>query len=409
MAITVKETGELCVGCGACAAICPLEAIELNYDSRGYRPTIGPKCTDCGTCLKVCPGISWNASEIDWNRPLGGVKKTLIGHATTLDIKCNSSSGGAVPAIILRALEEGQLNGAIVTRMSDSDPLRAEPFLANSKEDIFSSMGSKYCPAPVALAIRDLLKSPMGKYAIVGLPCHLRAIHRAGLVFPELNKKIALRIGLLCNHTPTPEATRDLILTIGERPEDIEHLSYRSGTDKFSMFLQTHSGKKVLVQNYWGSGFGKHYEPYACSICPDHTNEGADISVGDPHGLLSSGIIGESLIIIRTKTGDDFVNEAINGGVLKVDEIEIQRVENTLREKILPRKGYLRARLAIAQSVGRPIPQFTLKPPWAPPYAYIRAIIFYIHHILMELKILRTFSRLLHPLIVTYPIEEIKR
>ena len=42
-----------CVGCGACAIICPFNCLEYC----GEKPYITNKCKDCGLCEEVCPPI----------------------------------------------------------------------------------------------------------------------------------------------------------------------------------------------------------------------------------------------------------------------------------------------------------------------------------------------------------------
>lgn len=42
----------LCVACGCCAKVCPLNAIEIY---RGLYAEIGDKCVGCGKCAKECP------------------------------------------------------------------------------------------------------------------------------------------------------------------------------------------------------------------------------------------------------------------------------------------------------------------------------------------------------------------
>ena len=42
---------EICTGCGACAEVCPAEAITVN-DVAKVDPEL---CTECGACTEECP------------------------------------------------------------------------------------------------------------------------------------------------------------------------------------------------------------------------------------------------------------------------------------------------------------------------------------------------------------------
>jgi ferredoxin len=42
-----------CIGCGACAAACPVQAI--SFDQNGKAMIDPEKCIKCGTCEAVCP------------------------------------------------------------------------------------------------------------------------------------------------------------------------------------------------------------------------------------------------------------------------------------------------------------------------------------------------------------------
>lgn len=41
-----------CVGCGACASTCPVEAIAQNDDKYAIDAAT---CVDCGACVDSCP------------------------------------------------------------------------------------------------------------------------------------------------------------------------------------------------------------------------------------------------------------------------------------------------------------------------------------------------------------------
>jgi len=51
MAMTAVVVTESCVGCGACAEVCPVQAISLVDD----KTVIGDNCVACGACIGTCP------------------------------------------------------------------------------------------------------------------------------------------------------------------------------------------------------------------------------------------------------------------------------------------------------------------------------------------------------------------
>lgn len=46
-----------CCGCTACKSICPVEAINMKEDRKGFLYPIidSEKCIKCKKCIKVCP------------------------------------------------------------------------------------------------------------------------------------------------------------------------------------------------------------------------------------------------------------------------------------------------------------------------------------------------------------------
>ena len=52
----LSEEKVLCCGCSACYTICPVDAIEMVADEKGFKyPRIKEeKCIRCYRCMKVC-------------------------------------------------------------------------------------------------------------------------------------------------------------------------------------------------------------------------------------------------------------------------------------------------------------------------------------------------------------------
>ena len=85
----------LCVGCGACAYICPEENITLvNFTKEGIRPVYDPeKCRECGDCIKVCPGYETIKMRtlIKISFSIKGIKEKLGNHSGGMGGVCNRS------------------------------------------------------------------------------------------------------------------------------------------------------------------------------------------------------------------------------------------------------------------------------------------------------------------------------
>ena len=48
----MKVDKNTCLGCGACASMCPVNAISM----KGGKAQIDKKkCIKCGTCMQICP------------------------------------------------------------------------------------------------------------------------------------------------------------------------------------------------------------------------------------------------------------------------------------------------------------------------------------------------------------------
>lgn len=50
--MTMKINTEKCTGCGACMAVCPVEAITIEENKAVINWSL---CMECGACVNACP------------------------------------------------------------------------------------------------------------------------------------------------------------------------------------------------------------------------------------------------------------------------------------------------------------------------------------------------------------------
>ena len=73
----------LCIGCGKCVPLCPMEAISLGEETSSIDPN---ECAECGTCsrAKICPEDAITPAKLEWPRVLRETfSNPLVVHETT--------------------------------------------------------------------------------------------------------------------------------------------------------------------------------------------------------------------------------------------------------------------------------------------------------------------------------------
>jgi len=383
----------LCTGCGTCYAMCPKEAIsiEINEKKGIYEPVIDEsKCNNCGICMKVCPGHEVDFeqlnSEIFGKEPedilIGNYLNCYIGYSTDYDIRYNSSSGGLVTQLLIFALEEGIIDGALVTRMKKDKPLEPEPFIARTREEIIEASKSKYCPVPANVALKEILDSKEGeKFAVVGLPCHIHGIRKAEQINKKLKEKIVLHVGIFCGKTISFLGTEFQLKRMGVKKEEVKKLDYRGEGWPGSMTIQLKNKQRKLSElyyYYYDSKFGS-FVPWRCTLCNDAACELADISFGDAWlpEVKKGDKEGTSIVVSRNRRGEDILQRMIHKRKVKLSTIISGKV-NESQGGFSWKKKDLKARFTISKLIGRKVPIFDNAPPLQPSFrVYLSSVLLY--------------------------------
>jgi coenzyme F420 hydrogenase subunit beta len=358
----------LCVGCGACAYICPEGKIYLvDRINDGIRPVLtNDECSGCDDCLKVCPGyqmvhsgISVNGSPAIIMKEWGSILEIWEGYAADDEIRYQGSSGGVASALALYCIEKEDMESVLHVGADTSHPHANKTVFSRNRADLLSRTGSRYSPASPCDSLQ-LMETSARPCAFVGKPCDISGLRKAQGLRPELDKKTGIAIGIFCAGTPSTQGTLDLLDKCHMNPRDVEEIRYRGkGWPGMATVRLKGDAKPSYQFSYKESwGFMQKYRPYRCYLCPDGTSEFADISCGDPwYRQIKEDEKGYSLVIVRTERGRTILHNAMKAGYISLKQSELKILEDSQRN-LLNKKGAIWGRLLAMKVLRVPTPRF---------------------------------------------------
>lgn len=358
----------LCLGCGACAYICPEHRVRLiECVEEGTRPLLeNDHCGSCSDCLQVCPAFENDHREINLRTGVfpelvaacGPVLELWEGYASDPEIRFAGSSGGLITALSLYCLEQESMYGVLHIGMDPENPTQNRTRMSRSRQDLLANTGSRYASASACDSLHLLEQAP-GKCVFVGQPSEVTALRKAQLLRPILNEKTGLVLSFFCAGSPARKGTLELLKSMGINPDEVKDLRYRGNgwPGSFSVTLQGQS-KPVREMSYRESwGFVQAFRPFSTHLCPDGTGEDADLSCGDPwYREPQTGEPGLSLVVVRTKTGQQLLGRAIAAGYVTLHRAEPWKLLRS-QENLIAKRGGIGGRIATLRLLGLPAPK----------------------------------------------------
>jgi coenzyme F420 hydrogenase subunit beta len=348
-------------------------------------------CTNCQLCVNACPGGNLNLNELQLrvfgkkpvSNTMGNYQACFSGYALNDEIRFNSASGGIITQLLIFALENKIVDGAIVTRMNPNNPVEPQAFIAKTKEDLLDASKSKYCPVAANLCLNQVLKED-GKYALVGLPCHVIGARKAESVIKALENKIVLKFGLLCSHTVDFAGIIFLLKKLGIAEKQIRKMSYRGQGWPGYLVVETKDNTQTTVplvaswHAYWPLFSSFFFTPMRCTMCPDQAAELADLSFGDAWlPEMRKDKKGASIVISRTRAGQELLEAAVAAKTVALAPLDISRVEESQLVNLRFKKNDLSCRLSFLASMGKNTPIHTELQPSASSISALRSMYVY--------------------------------
>jgi coenzyme F420 hydrogenase subunit beta len=313
----------LCTGCAGCVISCPHDVIGYHHDEGQYRPfhleeELGPD--DCGhgvkgctSCTRACPRFrQWepeaNEHLFDRDRAddevAGIYSDILLTRASDDMVHRMGQDGGLVSAILIWAMDEGYIDGALTSFLEAGDTAtwKAVPGVAATRDEVLASAGSRYTYSANTLAIDEARERGLSKLALVGMSCQSSVPpvmwHRkAG----KIGKPIVFNLGLLCSKTFDDSIFAELFeAKYGLAKADMVKMNIKG---VFQIWMRDGSFHEINLKECHA------WTREGCTHCPDFAAEHADISCG--------GIGKENdwtLTIVRTELGREIIQRMVADG-----------------------------------------------------------------------------------------------
>ena len=338
-----------CIGCGMCDAICPVNILKMDFNSKGmYEPIESEGCLDkCTLCMDACPFVSENPNEKElakkifqdeknsqFHQDLGHFVDTFEVHKKDINDRLKSASGGAEHSILKNLLEQNLVD-TILTVESNNDPDKLFKF-SNFKEvkELEKVRSSIYYPTEMSEVLDYVIKND-GRYAITTLPCFAKAIRLAQNKNSKLRKRIKFVIGLVCGQMKSKEFTHTLAKnTIGT--DRLKKVNFRikqenKSAGNFAFLFQgvTNDSSELSASCSHSDGPGKlwvnrAFTPNACNSCTDVFAHCADVVLMDAWlPEYDKDYRGHSLVISRT---NEITNILKNSEDIKIKDINSEKV-----------------------------------------------------------------------------------
>ncbi|GAB3100485.1 Coenzyme F420 hydrogenase/dehydrogenase, beta subunit C-terminal domain [Cupriavidus yeoncheonensis] len=308
----------------------------MKLDSAGFlRPQIRyPVSRELDAYVReVCPGVSLDLqnSGNDIHPEWGPITSVHIGWSTDPEVRYRGSSGGGISALLIFLLESGQADFVAHIGVSNDDPFQNVRRISRSRADVLEGAGSRYAPAAPMEAV-DSLFSTGERFAFVGKPCDVAAMHAYLRQYPEKAPQVVALLSFICAGVPSMRATLKVLETMGTSPEETVRFSYRGNGWPGLATARTRNGSEFTMDYSasWGNILGRDLQ-LRCKVCPDGTGEFADIVCGDAwYGEDGYPQFdeqeGRSLVISRTATGERLLREAALAAALCIEPCNVREI-----------------------------------------------------------------------------------
>jgi coenzyme F420-reducing hydrogenase beta subunit len=364
---TVVKCG-YCIGCGACASLegSPIK-IQLGQDGC-MKAVVGLEQADqSAAVMEVCPFSDKSINEdiiggelfgrdCRKHDKIGYHLNTYVGHVSDEGFRQRGSSGGLGSWILVQLFKRKMIDAVI--HIHERKPTQSDGRLfafgiSKTEEEIRNGAKSRYYPVEMS-EVLSLVKTNNLRFAIVGVPCFIKAIRLLSKKDPVYAQRIRYCIGLVCGHLKSTAFAEMFAWESGIKPNDLLAIDFRKkfpekqANDYGVLLTDKNNGQVVKAckdfKGYdWGKGFFKYT---ACDYCDDVLAETADLVIGDAWlpDYVKEGM-GTNIVITRRPELDAILKEGIQTQRLEMKNLSADDVAQSQDAGLRHRREGLAYRL----------------------------------------------------------------
>jgi coenzyme F420-reducing hydrogenase beta subunit len=360
----------MCIGCGTCVTQSKNPQVKMSFDNFGHLKPYGPADWYEKSSIQIsqaCPFSPKAANEDELARELfpnpiqkdisvGHFQNAYVGYANQDEFRAMGSSGGMVSWVATELLRMDLIDGLVHVVPSETPDEEGNFFhfsISRTAGEILRGAKSRYYPTELSKVLEIISKEP-GRYAIVGVPCFVKAIQLLRKHDEIFRDRIRFTLGLFCGHMKSSRLVESFAAQMKTKISAVAKVEFRfKFPDRaaywYNARLTLKNGSVVnkdwryLVDGDWGAGY---FMNSACNYCDDVVAEIADISFGDawvePYALDG---LGTNVIVVRSNVVMQLISNGIDGGKLALTEVDGDFIARTQEAGLRQRREGLAYRL----------------------------------------------------------------